>query len=414
MRVLLVFATLLVASSVTASDNWPELRGANGTGRSDATGLPLTWSETENVVWKTAIHGLGWSSPVIWETQIWLTTATEDGKQMFAVCIDRDTGRIVHDVKVFDVEQPQTIAQVNSYASPTPVVEEGRVYVHYGTYGTACLDTDTGEILWSRRDLNCDHHMGPGSSPILFEELLIFQIDGTDVQYVVALDKTTGETAWRTDRTVDYSRVHRFCRKAFCTPIVIRADDRLQLISPGSKAVMSYDPRTGDELWKVRYYGWSMVPRPLFGHGLVYVIMDYERPQLWAIRPDGRGDVTDTHVAWQSTRSMPATPSLLLIGDLLFLVNDTGVALCVEAKTGETVWRERLGGNFSSSPVYADGRIYCISQDAICTVFEPAREFKSLAVNKLDGTCMASPAVADNALFVRTKTHLYRIQKTEE
>jgi len=411
MNTVLILAPLLAASAAPATDNWPELRGANGTGYSHATGLPLTWSETENIAWKTAIHDYGWSSPVIWGKQIWVTTATEDGKTMFAVCVDRGTGKVVHDVKVFDVERPQSIAQINSYASPTPVVEDGRVYVHYGTYGTACLDTGTGKILWTRRDLNCDHHMGPGSSPILFDGLLIFQVDGTDVQYVVALDKATGETVWRTDRTMDYSRVHRFCRKAFCTPVVIRANDRFQLISPGSKAVMSYDPRTGDELWKVRYYGWSMVPRPLFGHGLVYVIMDYERPQLWAIRPDGRGDVTETHVAWQSTRSMPATPSLLLIDDSLFMVNDTGVALCVDAKTGEVVWRERLGGNFSSSPVYADGRIYCINHDSVCTVFEPAREFRSLAVNKLDGTCMASPAVADNALFVRTKTHLYRIEQ---
>ena len=405
---ILIFAA--IARAVSAGDSWPEHRGPTADGNSDATGLPVVWSETENVAWKTAIHDLGWSSPVIWKDQVWVTTATRDGRRLYAVCLDRATGRIVHDVRVLEVEEPDRIAQVNSYASPTSAIEQDRVYVHYGTYGTACLDTNSAEVLWTRTDLNCDHHMGPGSSPILFGDLLIFQVDGVDVQYVVALDKSTGETVWRTDRSVDYTNIHRYTRKSFCTPRVIRVGDRHEMISPGSKAVMAYDPSTGDELWKVRYFGWSMVARPLFGLGLVFVVVDYDHPQLWAIRPGGSGDVTDQRVVWTLRKGVPSTPSPLLIDDLLYMVSDIGVAACVDAKTGQIVWQHRVQGDYSASPVYADGRMYFIDHDAATTVIRPGRQFQQLAVNRLDGQCRASPAVAGSALFVRTETHLYRIE----
>jgi len=404
-------ALALCASLASAAEHWPQFRGPRGDGHARATGLPLTWSETQNVAWKIPIHDRGWSSPVIWGKQIWMTTATRNGKKMFAVCVDRDTGKIVHDVKVFDVAKPEHIASINSYASPTPVIEAGRLYVHFGTYGTACLDTKTGTILWSRQDLNCDHHEGPGASPILFDELLIFHVDGCDVQYVVALDKATGKTVWRTGRSIDYSRVHRYHRKAFCTPIVIEWDGRLQLISPGAKAVMAYDPRTGEELWKVRYRGWSVTPRPLFGHGLLFLITDYDHPELWAVRPGGRGDLTKSNVVWKITKRMPQKPSLLLVGELIYLVNDKGTAACIEARTGKIVWKQRFRGEYSASPLYADGRIYFFSHRCAATVIEPGRQCKILAVNRLDGRMMASPAVAGKALFVRTQTHLYRIQK---
>lgn len=404
-------SVLLTAACVWAGETWPEFRGPTGNGHADGSGLPVTWNETENVAWKTEIAGRGWSSPVIWQQQIWLTTATPDGKQMFAVCVDRETGKIVRNIKVFDTPNPEPIALVNSYASPTPAVEAGRLYAHYGTYGTACLDTATGQILWTRRDLNCDHHEGPGSSPILFENLLIVHVDGLDVQYVVALDKHTGKTVWKTNRSVDYSSYMINLHKAFCTPQVITSGGRSQLISPGAMATMGYDPRTGEELWKVRYRGWSMVPRPLFGHGLVFFVNDYERPELWAVRPDGQGDVTGSHVAWTIRRGMPRQPSLLLIGDLLHMVSDDGIVYAVDARTGEEVWKDRIEGNYSASPLYADGRIYFFNREAVTTVLEPGRQFKVLAVNRLAGEqTMASPAAAGKALFIRTRTHLYRIE----
>lgn len=391
--------------------NWPQFRGPTGDGHSTARRLPLTWSETQNVVWKTPIHDLGWSSPVIWANQIWVTTATEDGRELFAVCSDRDSGKVSHDVKVFETEQPEHVASVNSYASPTPVVEPDRLYVHYGTYGTACLDTATGAVLWKRRDLKCDHHEGPGSSPILDGRLLIFNVDGRDVQYVVALDKATGKTVWKTNRSVDFSRVPFNCRKAFCTPILFDVGGRRQLFSPGAKAMIAYDPGTGEELWKIRYNGWSVTPRPVFGHGLVFTITDYEKPELWAVRPDGQGDVTDTQVAWKITKDMPATASLLLVGELLYMVNDRGLGLCVEARTGKIVWTQRLKGKHSASPIYGAGRIYLFSEKGLATVLEPGREYKILAENQLPERLMATPAVTGEALIVRTQSSLYRLEE---
>ncbi|MFH1923072.1 MAG: PQQ-binding-like beta-propeller repeat protein [Planctomycetota bacterium] len=402
---------LLPTVLASGSENWPQFRGPHGDGHADSAHPPRTWSETSNIAWKTPIHGRGWSSPVIWEDQIWVTTATEGGRRLFAVCIDRDSGEVVHDIHVFDVENPEQIAKVNSYASPTPVIETGRVYVHYGTYGTACLDTKTGRTLWTRRDLNCDHHEGPGASPILFGELLIFNVDGRDVQYVVALDKTTGQTVWKTDRSIDYSPYSENFRKAYCTPSVIEWRGRLELISPGAKAVIAYDPRTGEELWKVRYNGWSVTPRPLFGQGLLFVVTDFVHPELWAIRPGGGGDVSDTHVVWRMTRSIPKAPSLLLIDALLFFVTDDGTALCAEAETGRVVWQERLGGDHWASPLLAGGSIYFVSREGVTRVVEPSRQYTPLASNQLDGECMASPAAIGGALFLRTGTHLYRIEE---
>ena len=412
MRKTILSAVLaMLAGAVSAGENWPQFRGPDANGHSDATGLPLKWSETENVKWKTAVHGLGWSSPVVWGNQVWMTTATTTGKQMSALCVDRRTGKIVHDVKVFDVRRPEKIARTNTYASPSPTIQAGRLYVHFGTYGTACLDTATGKVLWSRRDLNCDHHMGPGTSPVVFGNLLIMPTDGIDVQFVVALDKATGKTVWKTNRSMDYTKVHRYCRKAYCTPIVIDVAGVKQLISPCSKAIIAYDPKTGKELWKIRHRGWSMTPRPVFGHGLVFLVMDYDFQELWAVRPDGRGDVTDTHVAWKLKKPVPKKPSFLLVGDLLYVVNDTGSLVCIEAKTGKIVWQERIGGQFSASMLYADGRIALFSERGKTTVIAPGRKYKPLAVNTLDGRIMASPAVAGKAIFLRTDTHLYRIEK---
>ncbi len=407
----LVLVLMASAAPAPADENWPGYRGPGGNGHSSAVGLPLTWSPTQNVRWRTPIHDRGWSSPVVWQDQVWVTTGTADGKRLFAVGVDRRTGKVVHDIKVFDVAEPEHVAAVNSYASPSPVIEAGRVYVHYGTYGTACLDTSTGRTVWTRRDLNCDHHEGPGASPILFGDLLIFHVDGRDVQYVVALDKKTGKTAWKTNRSVDFSVHNPNFRKAFCTPIVIDAGGRLQLISPGAKAAMGYDPKTGEELWKIRYNGWSVTPRPLFGRGLVFLVTDYVRPELWAVRPDGQGDVTDSHVVWKIRKGVPHQPSFLLIDELLYVVSDNGIAMCVEAETGRSVWKERLGGNYSASLIHADGRIYFFSREGKTTVIRPGREYKVLAVSELDEELMASPAVAGRAFFVRTRSHLYRIEK---
>jgi outer membrane protein assembly factor BamB len=339
-----------------------------------------------------------------------MTTATEDGKQMFGICVDRESGKVVRDVKVFDVEAPQPIHTLNSYASPTPVIEAGRVYLHFGSYGTACLDTKSGATLWSRRDLPCDHFRGPGSSPILFERLLIVHYDGFDYQYVVGLDKATGKTVWKTDRSNDFGTTDGDFKKAFSTPLVIEAAGRLQLVSAGSKAAMAYDPRTGKELWQVRFEGFSSTARPLFGHGLVFINTGFSKADLLAVRPDGSGDVTASHVVWTLKKGIGSKPSPVLVGDLLYVVHDAGVASSIEAQSGNIVWTHRLSGEYSASPVAAAGAIYFFSQEGSTTVIKPSRVYEELAVNDLAGGIMASPAIAGGALFLRTRSHLYRLE----
>jgi outer membrane protein assembly factor BamB len=410
---LLILISVVFSSSLLAEEHWSQFRGPAGDGHVRAGNLPLKWSETQNVVWKTSIHDRGWSSPVIWGNQVWMTTSTADGHKLFAVCVDRDSGKIVHDIHVFDVERPESISVQNSYASPTSVIEEGRVYVHYGTYGTACIDSGTGKLLWTRRDMKCAHEAGAGSSPFLMGNLFIVNVDGRDVQYVIALDKATGKTVWKTNRSADYSKTPINQRKAYSMPIVVPRGSGQQLVSPGAKAVFAYDPATGKELWQVRHRGWSMAPRPVFGFGMVFVVMDYDVPELWAIRPDGTGDVTDSKVVWKITKGAPSRSSPLLVDDLLFLVTAGGVATCVEAKTGKVVWKERINGKYSASPIYANGRIYFFDENAVSTVINPARKFEVLAVNSLaKDQLRASPAVSGKSLFVRTEKHLYRIDNS--
>jgi outer membrane protein assembly factor BamB len=415
--VLVFFIVNVVASRQSqAGENWPEFRGPNGDGHSDAVGLPVRWNETENIKWRVAIHDKGWSSPVIWGNQIWLTTATVDGHKLFVMCVDRETGKILHDTKLYDVEKPGFCIPTNSYASPTPVIEAGRVYVHFGTYGTACLDTNTGKTIWSRRDLSCDHFRAPGSSPIIYGDSLFVNFDGFDVQYVVALDKATGKTRWKSDRNIDYGTDNGDFKKAYSTPKVIQVNGQAQLISPSAVATIAYDPADGHELWKVYHGGMNAAARPLFGDGRLFLTTgDRGSPMEWhrllAIRPDGHGDVTKTSVLWTQDKGVPARSSFLLVGNLIFMVSDNGVVSCLEAGSGKEVWQHRVGGTFYASPIYVEGRLYFFDDAGDSHVLEASREPKVLAHCHLDAGCMASPAVAGKALFVRTKTHLYRIEQ---
>jgi outer membrane protein assembly factor BamB len=400
-----------LTSSAWGTQNWPEFRGPTKDGHSEATDLALTWSETENVKWKAPIHDRGWSTPVVWGDQVWMTTAPKNGRQMFAVCVSYKTGKVLHDVKIFENKKPAGISSMNSYASPSPLIEAGRLYVNFGTYGTACVDTKTGEILWQRRDLNCDHGEGPGSSPVLFGDLVIIPLDGEDIQYIVALNKKTGKTVWKTDRSTKWPKENDY-RLAFGTPLIVDVNGKPQLISTGSKAAMAYDPYTGRELWQVRYAGWSNTSRPIADNGMVFINTGFESPQLWAVRLDGAGDVTDSHIAWKCDKKVPTIPSPLVIDSLIYMVNNDGVGSCMEAETGKLVWQERIGGRYSSSPVYSNGRIYFSNQKGKTTVIKAGRTFEVLAVNQLDDGFMASPAVVESSLIMRTKTHLYRIEKS--
>jgi len=410
----------LLCAVLAAAENWPQFRGPDGNGHSDARGLPLNWSESQNVVWKTPIHDRGWSSPVIYGKQIWLTSATKDGRQLFVLCIDRDTGRIIKDWKLFDVAEPQFAHAFNTHASPTPVIEDGRIYVTFGAAGTAAINTKTFQVEWQRRDIECNHFRGAGSSPVIFQNLLLMHFDGSDHQFVMALDKKTGKTVWRTNRSIDFQDLDKNgkpaaegdLRKAFATPHVARINGRWEMISFGAKAAYSYDPLTGKELWRVEERAQhSASTRPVLGHGLIFFPTGFAAGQLLAIRTGGSGLITDTHVAWRVKRGIPNKPSILLVDGLIYMVNDAGIASCVEAKTGEQVWQERIGGEYSASPVYADGKLWFFSEDGKTVVLKPGRTFERLAENKLDDGFLASPAIAGKAFFLRTRTHLYRIEQ---
>lgn len=414
--VLAVVVMLFSQPSIAGMDgHWPDWRGPTADGRSDATGLPLTWSETENIVWKTAIHDDGYSTPVVWGDQIWLTTATEDGRTLYAVCVDVNTGAIVHDIEVFHPDKPQRINPNNTYATPSAVVEEGRVYVHYGTQGTACLNSDTGEVLWRRDDLNCDHIQGPVSSPFLFEDLLIVHLEGGDVQFIAALNKATGENVWRYDRPRDlYEGIEpAYLLKGYQTPVIVEVEGKSQLLSNGALLVTSHDPRTGEEIWRVRYRDDSTISRIVSGLGLHFINTggSPDAPHLWTVREGGSGDVTDTHVVWKMTEDVPLKASPVLVDELLYTMNDRGVLLCIEAKTGEIIWTERIRGDYGPSLLYADNRIYILSMRGKTTVIEPGREYRPLTVNELDGRFGASPAVVDKSLLLRSRTHLYCIRE---
>lgn len=410
-RAALLGVVVLGSSFVArADDNWPQFLGPSGDAHSDAVGLPVEWSETKNVAWKVPLPGKSWSSPVVWGQQVWMTNATPEGHELFAVCLDRDSGKIIHNFKLFDVEKPSEIHVFNSYASPSPVIEEGRVWLTFGSYGTACLDTRTAEVIWSRRDLPCEHFRGPGSSPILYGDLFILHYDGFDYQYVVALNKHTGQTVWKTDRQVDYGTDNGDFKKAFCTPQVFEINGQPQLISPTSKAALAYDPLTGQELWRVRYEGFSATAKPILGKGLIYIDTGFSKADLLAVRTGGRGDITDTHIAWTATKAVPSKPTPLLIDDLLFMIHDQGTATCLDAATGKVLWQKRVPGNFTSTPLYAEGRIYMFNEEGQSTVIKASAEYEELAVNTLPEGCLASPAVTGRAMLLRTRGALYRLE----
>ncbi len=415
---MLVWMTVL-GGAMSAAENWPQFRGPDGTGHSDAKGLPVEWSETKNVVWKTPIHDRGWSSPVVYGKQIWLTSASKDAKELYVFCVDRDTGKILKDWKLFDVPAPQFIHAFNTAASPTAAIEEGRVYITFGSAGTVAIDTKTFQVIWERRDIECNHFRGAGSSPVIFRNLLLMHFDGSDKQFVMALDKKTGKTVWKTDRSIDWQDLDKNgkpaadgdLRKAFATPQVERLNGRWEMISLGAKAAYGYDPMTGKELWRVEERGQhSASTRPVIGHGMIFFPSGFSAGQLLAVRTGGNGLITDSHVAWRVKRSVPNKPSVLLVDDLIYMIGDAGVASAVDAKTGEQVWQQRIGGEYSASPVYADGKLWFFSEDGKTTVVKPGRTFAVVAENKLDDGFLASPAIAGKAFFLRTRTHLYRIE----
>jgi len=395
-------AVLIVALALAAGD-WPQFRGPDGQGHASERGLPLEWSESKNVAWKVPVPGRGWSSPVVAGGRVWLTTATavKRDTSLRLMAFDVETGRTVLDVEVFKSAATQLLNPKNSFASPTPILDGDRVYVHFGAAGTAAVST-SGSILW-KTTLEYESQHGNGGSPELAGDLLIVNCDGFDQAFVVALDKKTGKTKWRVDRHEPHSQ-------AYSTPLLIHAADRDQLVSVGAFTASAYDPVNGKEIWRVGYPdGFSNVPRPVFGAGLVFIATGFNQPSLLAVRPDGKGDVTKSHVAWKLSRGAPLTPSPLLVGDELYVLSDNGIASCLDARMGTIRWQQRLGNGFSASPIEVEGRIYFLDEDGRTTVIKAGAEGERLAVNVLDGPALASIAVAAQSFFIRTGANLYRI-----
>ncbi len=392
----------LVCATPSLAQDWPEFRGPTGQGHSTEQHVPVEWNESKNIAWKTAVPGLGWSSPVVSGGRVWLTTATgERDVSLRVLAFDANTGKELLNVEVFRLKNARDINPKNSWASPTPLLDGDRVFVHFGADGTAAL-TSSGEVLWKSKFPYESQH-GAGGSPVLFGDLLIFSCDGSDTAFLIALDKQTGKTRWKTSRRSPADQ-------AYTTPLAIQVGGRDQIVSVGAYRAAAYDPVTGKEIWRASYAdGFSNVPRPVFGDGLVYIATGFQQPSLIAVRPDGTGDVTKTHIAWELKRGAPLTPSPILVGHELYVVNDGGILSCVEAKTGAVLWQQRLGGSYSASPLYVDGRLYFSAEQGVTTVLVPGKEFRRVATNALEGAILSSIAVSDGAFFIRTDTHLYRI-----
>lgn len=411
-----------------SGDSWPGFRGPTADGRSDSRNIPINWSEKENISWKTAIHGKGWSSPVVLGKQVWITTADEvmgektpmkkgappanpvKEVSFFAVCVDLESGKVVHDLKLGTEANPQYCHPFNSYASPTPFVEDGRLYAHFGSHGTWCIDTATGKVLWERKDLKCDHFRGPGSSPVVHGELLYLIFDGFDVQYVTALDKSTGKTVWKTDRNIKYSTDNGDYKKAYATPVLLTIGGKPQLVCPSAECTMAYEPKSGEELWRIVHGGMNGSARAVMGGGLLYLTTGHSG-RLLAVKPGAAGVLPKEAAVWTATRNVPSRPSILLDGGLIYMVTDQGFASCLDAATGKVHYTERLDSEFTASPVLAGGHVYYCGQNGKSFVLSTGKSFDVLAENRLEAGFMASPAIVGASLILRTKTHLYRVAK---
>ena len=429
---------LIAAAACTASAaDWPQFRGPRGNGTAEAVGLPTSWGGFGEVAWQTEIPGRGWSSPIVVGDRVWFTAAEslalpDDERErklqqglykdfqeqfqahsavtLYAIEIDAKTGELLRNIELFTCEDPQPIHATNTYASPTPLYDGQRLVCHFGSLGTVALDLKAGQVVWKQR-FQLDDITGPGSSPVLWQDLVILPCDGVDEQFVVALDKQTGDAVWRTPRPA--IKAEGKLRRAFSTPLIVPHGTHEQVIVPGAEWVCSYDPASGRELWRVNIGkgAHATIPRPVYRDGLVYVCTGYMKPQLWAIRTSGSGDVTDTHVAWKHDKQVPEISSPIVVGSELYFASPLGVLTCLDAASGKQIWQHRLGGNYAASPIAADGKLFFTSQEGMTSVLRPGREYVELARNQLIGQTMASPAIAGRSLLIRTDRVLYCVGK---
>lgn len=399
---------VLICLCAVTSGDWPQFRGPNSDGHVAGPASPMEWSDSKNVAWKVPIDGLGWSSPAVAEGKVFLTTAVprDGGLSLRAMALDSKTGKTVWDREVRSVAKAPAIHAKNSHASPTPIVRDGAVFVHFGALGTASLSAGDGAVLWVNTELAYPPVHGSGGSPVLQEGKLIVVCDGSKSPFVAAIDAQTGKVAWKSPRSVEARISH-----SFVTPTVAIVDGKAQVLAPGPDHFAAYELTSGKELWRVLAPGWSVVPQPVLGHGLVIYNHDYDNPELLAVKLGGEGDVTTSHVAWRIKRGAPSTPSPLLIGDELYFVADNGIASCVNAKTREQHWLERLGGNFSASPIFANGRVLFLNETGVATWVQTGQKFAVLGKNEVPGRTFATPAFSEGAMYLRTDEQLYKFSE---
>lgn len=386
--------------------DWPSFRGPQQDGHVAGPATPLEWSETKNVRWRISVPGLGWSSPVVVDGRIFLTTAVSQGEglSLRAMALDAETGETIWDREIRAIEKAPSIHAKNSHASPTPIVDQGKVYVHFGTLGMARLAADDGTIQWFSTELDYPPMHGSGGSPVLADGKLVVVCDGSIDPFVAAVDAETGKVVWKKYRSVKARISH-----SFVTVRVTEVDGQKQVIAPGPDHCAAYDLATGEELWRVLAPGWSVVPQPLVAQGMVIYNRDYDHPELMAVRLGGRGEITDSHVVWRINRGAPSTPSPILVGEELYFIADNGIASCVDVQSGERHWMERLAGDYSASPIYAQGLLLFLNEDGKGTWVRPGKKFEIVGANEVPGRTLATPAFAHGAMYLRTDEHLYKI-----
>lgn len=397
--------------------NWTHFRGSNLDGIAQVTQAPVHWKSDSNIVWKTDIHGRGWSSPVVYDNQVWMTTATDDGKEMYAVCVDYQSGKILHDILLFKPDTVYNKHNINSYATPTPCIENGFVYVHFGRYGTACLNTANGKLEWHRNDIQFLDIQGPGSSLFIYRHMLILHCEGTDKQLILALDKSTGQTIWEIQRPDDiYDRLGPIGKKAYITPIIINVKGKDQLISNGSAACMAYNPETGEEIWRVVGGDDSTISMPFSEDGIVFFYTGFKTDdagekyaELLAVDPDGRGDISEKNIIWRLRTPILQLLTPVIKDGLIYTIDTKSIMMCIEARTGNVLWSQRVRGKFNASPVYAAGNIYFSSTQGDILVIREGKILEIVAENQLEGEIWTTPVVMEGNILIRTSKYLYKI-----
>lgn len=397
--------------------NWTQFRGSNLDGISSESGIPVIWNDSTNVLWKTDIEGKGWSSPVVFGDQIWVTSATEDGKKMSAICVNIQSGKEVYNLDIFKSDSIYSKHSINSYATPTPCIEDGFVYLHFGSTGTVCVNTRNGTVVWKRTDMKCEHIQGPASSPILYKNILILHLEGTDVQYLVALNKQTGETVWKTERPMAlYEPLQPIGKKAYITPIIVTVKGQDLLISNGAAVCIAYNPATGAEVWRVVQGEDSTIAMPLSENGTVYFYTSFVSPpngekyaELLAVNPEGKGDITGTNILWRFKSPILQLLTPLIKNGLIYTIDTRNILYCLDAKTGKELYSQKLKQKYNSSPVYANGNVYFTSVKGETMVIKAGNQLRIVAENKLPGEVYATPAIFQNSILIRTDSRLYRI-----